>query len=569
MIDRHRRFAPAVIAGACVLALAGPRAAPPALPQAVPATQASQPTAAARPPQAAEPTRADVLRGAYGPYRSNNDLLSYDLDVRVDPEKKYISGVNLIRFRMLKEDSRIQIDLFANLAVERILFRSKPLKYEREFNAVFVDFPDVLKAGRTYEIAFYYSGYPTETGRFGGITFRKDPAGRPWVNTSCQHVGASVWWPNKDQYRDEVEDMRLSVAIPSGLVDVSNGRFSGKTDLRDGYTKWDWLIHYPINNYSVSLNIGQYVHFTDEVDGATLDFYCLPENLEKAKAQFAQAKTMIRAFQKYIGPYPFKRDGYKLIEVPYSGMEHQSAVTYGNRFANGYLERDWTGVGISTKFDFIIIHESAHEWFGNSVTASDICDEWIHEAWGTYAEGIYVEHVFGKADAIKYLNGYRGKVRNRDPIIPPCGVNRVPPQDMYFKGALFINTLRSVIDDDGRWWALVRGFYDQFKYRTISTADVVAFFNAASGRDLTPLFDQYLRQTAIPVLELQFNDADGTVSFRWKADAAGFAMPVRVGSKDSWTIIQPAREWQTMAWPGRREDFEIATDLYFIDVAKT
>ena len=411
------------------------------------------PASSPRPPAVqAEPTPADILRGAYGRYRSNNDLLSYDLDVRVDPVKKFISGTNRVRFRMLQDDSRIQLDLAAALNVDGITLGGRDLKYAREFNAVFVDFPERLRKGRVYEIAFRYSGSPAQSGRFGGIAFRTDPAGRPWINTACQHIGASVWWPNKDQYRDEVEEMRLGVAIPSDLVDVSNGKFLGKTDLGDGYTRWDWHIQYPINNYSVSLNIGHYAHFTDEVDGQTLDFYCLPENLEKAQAQFVQAKSMMQAFQKYIGPYPFRKDGYKLIEVPYSGMEHQSAVTYGNRFANGYLERDWTGVGISTKFDFIIVHESAHEWFGNAVTASDVCDEWIHEAWGTYAEGIYVEYVFGKADALTYLNGYKSKVRNRDPVVSRCGVNRVPPQDMYFKGALFINTLRSVVDDDERWW---------------------------------------------------------------------------------------------------------------------
>ena len=309
-----------------------------------PAQEAARAPSPPRPPAPpAEPTPADILRGAYGPYRSNNDLLSYDLDVRVDPVKKSISGTNTIRFRMLKDASRIQLDLTAALNVDGITLGGRDLQYEREFGAVLVDFPERLKKGRVYEVAFRYSGTPPQSGRFGGIAFRTDPAGRPWINTACQHIGASVWWPNKDQYRDEVEEMHLRVAVPSDLVDVSNGKFLGKTDLGDGYTRWDWHIQYPINNYSVSLNIGHYTHFTDEVDGQTLDFYCLPENLDKARTQFAQATTMMRAFQKYFGPYPFPKDGYKLIEVPYSGMEHQSAVTYGNRFANGYLERDWTG----------------------------------------------------------------------------------------------------------------------------------------------------------------------------------------------------------------------------------
>jgi aminopeptidase N len=527
----------------------------------VPGAALAQPAAA---PQA--PTQADLLRGEYGPYRANNDLLSYDLRVRVDPEKKFIQGSNTIRFRMLQDGSRIQLDLFANLTIERILLDKQELKYERVLGTVYVDFPQPLKKGRQYAIDFFYSGNPTETGRFGGIAFKTDTAGKPWINTACQHVGASVWWPNKDQYRDEVESMRLSVAIPNGLVDVSNGRFLGTRELGDGYTEWNWQIHSPINNYSVSLNIGDYQHFTGRAGGQTLDFYALPADLEKAKRQFPQAEGMMAAFEKFVGPYPFKKDGYKLVQVPYSGMEHQSAVTYGNRFANGYLERDWTGVGISTKFDFIIVHESAHEWFGNAITAADVSDEWIHEAWATYAEGIYVEHMWGKADGIKYLNGYVPKVQNRVPIVAPRGVNKVPPQDMYFKGALFINTLRSIVDDDKRWWKLVRDYFDEFKYHNIMTEDVVAFFNRKTKRDLTPVFNQYLRRTELPVLELKIED--GSVSYRWKADEPGFAMPVKVGRAGAWRTITPTAEWQSMKTDVPSAEFAVATDLYFVKVSR-
>ena len=520
------------------------------------------------PPPPAAPTRADILKGEYGPFRANNDLLSYNLDVRVDPEKKFISGTNTIRFRMLRDDTRIQLDLFANLNVDKIVLGDIELKYVRELNTVFVDFPQTLKKGHVYAIDFRYSGTPTATGRFGGMTFRKDPAGRNWINTSCQDAGASVWWPNKDQQRDEVENMRLSVAVPNDLVDVSNGKFLGKTDLGDGYTRYDWQIHYPINSYSVSLNIGSYVHFSDTLDGLSLDFYALPEDLDKAKHQFAQAKPMIEAYQKYFGPYPFPKDGYKLIQVPYSGMEHQSAVTYGNHFVNGYLERDWTGVGISTKFDFIIIHESAHEWFGNSITASDVCDEWIHEGWGTYLEGVYVEHMFGKADALTYVNGYKTKVGNREPVVTTCGINRTPSQDMYFKGALFINTLRSVVNDDARWWKLMREFYGHFKYQNITTGDVVAFFNQSTGLNLTPIFDQYLKHADLPTLELVVDEGSAKVWYRWKADEKAFAMPVKVGSKDAWQLITPTTEWKTMALGTKPAAFEVATDLYYINVSR-
>jgi aminopeptidase N len=520
------------------------------------------------PPTERPVTRENILRGEYGRYRANNDLLFYHLDVRVDPEKKFISGKNTIRFKMLKEDTRIQLELYANLTIEKILLAATPLKYERDVNTVFVDFPETLKAGREYSIDVHYSGNPLETGRFGAMAFRKDPIGRHWITTSCEGPGASIWWPNKDQWRDEVETMRISVAVPNDLVDVSNGRFLGKTDLGDGYTRWDWQVHYPINNYNVSLNIGNYVQFSDRLGDLTLDFYVMPENLEKAKKQFVQAKPMIEAYQKYFGEYPFKKDGYKLIEVPYSGMEHQSAVTYGNRFANGYLERDWTGVGVSLKFDFIIIHESAHEWFGNSVSAADASDMWIHEGWTTYLETVYVEHMFGYDDALKYLNGYRSKVGNKTPIIMPRGIHRSPSQDQYFKGALFLQTLRSVINDDARWWRLMRDVYQHFKYKNIMTEDLVAFVNQKTGRNLTPIFDQYLRHSALPTLELRFAEADGSVAYRWKADVKAFDMPVRVGKKDGWQIIQPTTEWKTMRTPLKKDEFEVATDLYYINVAK-
>ena len=520
-----------------------------------------------QPPQTS-PSRADVLRGEYGPYRANNDLISYDLDVRVDPEKKFISGKNTIRFRMLNHATRIQLDLFSNLNVDKILQGLTELKYAREINTVFVDFPVPLKKNSVQVIDFYYSGSPQETGRFGGISFKKDPAGRPWITTACQGIGASIWWPNKDQQRDEVENMRLHVSIPSTLTDVSNGRLDGKTDLGDGYTRYDWSIHYPINNYCVSLNIGSYEHFSDQLGDLTMDFYCLPENLDKARRQFAQAKPMIEAFQKYFGEYPFKHDGYKLIEVPYSGMEHQTAVTYGNRFANGYLERDWTGVGVSLKFDFIIIHESAHEWFGNSITASDVSDEWIHEGWATYAECVYVEALFGTDDAIRYVNGYKSKVRNQQPIITTRGINKSPSQDQYFKGALFLNTLRSVINDDAKWWKLLRSYSMHFRYQNIMTEDLVKFFNSRTGLNLTPIFNQYLRQAELPVLELQFRQNDFTVSYRWRTVIKDFAMPVKVGRRNDWQLLKATTDWQTMKSELQRDDFEVATDRYYIEVVK-
>ena len=537
------------------------------------------PTAPQPPPaqsKAAEPdppmlTHADILRGAYGPDRANNDLLYYHLDIRVDPETKLISGKNTIRFKMLTDATRIQIDLVDTLHVDRILFGSTELKYTRDGNAVLIDFPQTLKAGSTQSIEFFYSGHPIETGRFGVFTFKQDSDGHPWINTACEGIGASMWWPNKDQWKDEVQEMDISVTIPNGLVDVSNGRFVSKRDLGDGYTQWNWHVHYPINNYDVSLNIGDYQHFADRLGGLTLDFYALPQDLDKAKRQFAQAREMLVAYQHYFGPYPFIKDGYKLIEAPYAGMEHQTAVTYGNHFANGYfISPDWTGVGISPRFDFIIIHESGHEWFGNAVSAADPSDMWIHEGWTTYLESLYVEYRWGKADALKYINGYKSKVRNRHPIIGPHGVNFEPPIDQYFKGILFLNTLRSVIDNDPRWFKLIHDVFQHFKYRNIMTEEMVAYFNQQTAAylhlDLTPIFNQYLRHKDIPTLELAFDDSAHTVRYRWRADEPDFAMPIKVGDPSHWHVIQPTTQWQTMPTNRTRGEFQVATDLFYVNV---
>jgi aminopeptidase N len=527
----------------------------------------------AAPPQTAgassAPSRADLIRGEYGPYRANNDLLFYHLDVRVDPQKKTIAGKNTIRFRMLKDGTRIQLDLTERLKVDKILFGKTELKYSRDSGAVFVDFPQPLRAGKTYSIDFYYSGTPEHTGRFGGFTFGEDSTGKPWIYTACEESGASVWWPNKDQWRDEPEGMEISVAVPNGLMDVSNGKFAGKKDLGGGYTQWNWKVHYPINNYDVALNIADYAHFSDHFGKLPLDYYVLPGDLEKAKQQFTQVNGMLEAFTHYFGPYPFAKDGYKLVEVPYSGMEHQSAVAYGNRFKNGYLERDWTGVGISPKFDFIIVHESAHEWFGNAVSAADRSDMWIHEGWATYLECLYVEYRWGKATGLQYTNAYKTKVKNERPIIAERGVNATPPQDMYFKGALFLNTLRSVVDNDAKWFQVIHDYFQHFKYQNIMTEDVIAYFNQKTGMNLTAIFNQYLRHTEIPALELRFDEAQQTVAYRWKADEADFAMPVRVGSPGHWQVIHPTTQWQTMKTAIAQEDFTAATDLYYIHVIRT
>ena len=513
-------------------------------------------------------TRKDSLRGSYGPFRENYDILGYELDIAVDVPARMIRGANAIRFRMLADGSRIQLDLFDNLAVDSIRFGERKLAFAREFNAVFVDFPETLRQGQTYQLTFHYSGQPIAQGRFGGMVFGADSLGNPWIYTANQGIGASLWWPNKDQQPDEVDSMTMRVTVPSALRDVSNGRFLGATDLGDGTTRYDWQIHYPINNYSISLNIGKYEHFADTLGTLSLDFYALPYHLEAARRQFAQAKPMLECYQQHFGAYPFPRDGYKLVEVPYSGMEHQSAVTYGNLFVNGYLGRDWTGVGISPRFDFIIIHESGHEWFGNGVTANDVSDAWIHEGFDTYAEAVYAECQWGYADAITYLNGYQSKVRNAQPILGPSGVNQWPPQDQYFKGALFLNTLRHVVANDSLWWALLREYTEHFRYQNIWTTDVINYFNEKLRRDLRPVFEQYLYYPRLPVLELEF--IGNRVRYRWQADVADFDMPVDVRAGSRILTLQPVvSAWKTLELGAvKPAEFVPLTERFYIGVER-
>ena len=521
------------------------------------------------------PTRAEILRGAYGPYRANNDLLSYKLQVRVDPVAKSIAGSNTIRFKMLEDSSRIQLDLTEILVIDSVTSANQPLKVTRDSGAVFINFPTTLHHGQSYDVTVTYHGNPIAKGRFGGMSYETDPAGRPWIFTADEDDGCSIWWPCKDQWRDEPQEgMDIGVAVPNTLTDVSNGRFVSKVDLHDGYTQWNWHVSYPINSYDVALNIGAYAHFSDiytskQFPPLTLDFYALPEDLDKAKIQFAQAKGMLDAFEYYFGEYPFARDGYKLIQVPYAGMEHQSAVAYGNGFDNGYLHRDWTGVGISPRFDFIIIHESGHEWFGNAVSAADRADMWIHEGWDTYLETLFVEYHYGKPDALKYATGFKPKVRDRLPIVGERGVNDDPPQDQYFKGALMINTLRSLVDDDPRWFKLLHDFYQHFAYTNSITEDVIAWWNGALGQNLTPFFNQYLRHTAIPALELNFDPATGTVQYKWQADEPNFSMPVEVGDPANWQTIHPTQQWQTLKTPLTKDQFQVAIDLFYVNVSKT
>ena len=495
-------------------------------------------------------SRADTLRGTLSEFRSSYDISYYHLNIKLDIENKFISGSNLFKFKAVNDINRLQFDLFDNLKVERVVYQGKELPFKREFNAVFIDFPNTIKKGNTDEFTVFYSGKTIIAKRApwdGGFSYAKDKQGKPWVAVSCQGFGASSWWPTKDHQSDEVDSMMISVSVPKGLMNVSNGRLLSTENTDPNYTRYNWFVSYPINNYNVSLNIADYVHFDDSYAGEngnlTLDYYVLKENLEKAKKQFnANVKPMFKSFENWFGPYPFYRDGFKLIETPYLGMEHQSAVAYGNKYQNGYLGRDLSGTGLGMGWDYIIIHEAGHEWFGNNITAKDIADMWIHEGFTMYSEALFVEGRDGKNAGARYIAGVRKNIRNDQPIIGPYGVNQEGSGDMYPKGANLIHMTRTIIDNDQKWREILRGLNKEFGLKTSTTEDIVGYISRKSNKEFAKIYDQYLNYKNIPKLE--FKTQGKQTQYRWQADVKDFNMPLRIKSDEKYTWIYPTREWK-------------------------
>ncbi|WBL24762.1 M1 family metallopeptidase [Zunongwangia sp. HGR-M22] len=508
-------------------------------------------------------TEADTLRGSLRAERAY-DALKYHLKLKVDPSEKFIGGSNVITFKTEQKLPTMQIDLFENMNIDSIVFHGKNLEYNRKYNAVFVEFEEALDKNTTDSLEFFYSGHPIVAKNApwdGGFVWSEDEDGNPWVGVAVQGTGASLWYPNKDHQSDEPESVQLDIAVPNGLMNVSNGRMIGKKDLGNGYTEWSWKTVNPINNYDVMINIANYEHFSDKFQDLTLDYYVLPYNLDKAKKQFKEVQNMMECFYSKMGPYPFIEDGYKLVETPYLGMEHQSAVAYGNKYMKGYLGRDLSGTGIGLKWDYIIIHESGHEWYGNSITAKDIADMWIHEGFTTYTESIYTECRWGKEAALKYIKGQRANIQNRATIIGDYGVNAEGSGDMYFKGSNLLNTIRSIYDDDKLWWNTFRDYTATYRHKIIETQTVEDFFNKPIKTDLQPVFDQYLRHSRIP--ELQFKKDGKTFAYRWRADVEGFNMPVDVFIDGKETRLKPTLKWKKLDKKVSSEDAIKLNDLEF------
>ncbi|CAM2900586.1 Peptidase family M1 [Flavobacterium succinicans] len=497
-------------------------------------------------------TRQDSLRGSITKERAWWDLKHYHLAIKVNPSDSTISGSNTIRYQVLQENSVLQIDLQNPMAITNVTQDGKPLTYKREGNVYFITLTAPQKVGTTKEIVVFYGGKPKVAVNppwDGGITWKKDKNGNPFIASSCQGLGASVWWPCKDHMYDEVEEgMRISVNVPGNLTDVSNGRLQSVQKEKDGTKTFHWVVKNPINNYGVNINIGDYVSFSEKYKGEKGDldctYYVLRDDLDKAKKQFQDVPKMLKAFEHWFGPYPFYEDSYKLVQAPYLGMEHQSSVTYGNKFLNGYLGRDLSGTGWGMKFDFIIIHESGHEWFANNITYKDIADMWIHESFTNYSESLFLEYYFGKEAGYTYVRGIRKNIENDKPIIGVYDVNNEGSGDMYYKGANMLHTLRQVVNNDEKWREILRGLNATFYHQTVTTQQIESYLSEKIGRDLTPVFNQYLRDTRIPTLEYFFKN--NQLGYRWANSVANFNLPIKVFLNGTAQILEPNNEWKML-----------------------
>ena len=514
-------------------------------------------------------TRRDSLQGGLRIERTSYDVKRYDLNITINPEQKSIKGFNEISFEVMVPTQKIQLDLFDNMKVDSIVWNTKKLKYNRDNDAVFIDFPEKLASKSNHKLKFYYSGNPKIAKNApwdGGFVFKKDSNGKDFIGVAVQGTGASLWYPVKDSQTDEPDNgASIKVAVPNGLMNVSNGRFLGSQDLKNGYTRWDWEVKNPINNYTITVNIADYVHIQDKMPDLDLDYYVLRENEAKAREHFMEVKPMMECFQSKFGRYPFWEDGYKLVETPYLGMEHQSAVAYGNKYKKGYMGFDLSGTGVGMFFDYITIHETGHEWFGNSITSMDIADMWIHEGFTTYSETVFIECIKGYDDAMKYINGQAKNVRNDKPIIGQYGVNNEGSGDMYYKGSLLLNTLRHIIGDDEKWWKMLYDYSETFKKKIITSDTVIDYFNKASGTDLTPVFRQYLYTNQLPIFIYKIKG--DYLYYSWDNVNEDFNMPIDIGFEDKKIRLKPTLKEQKIKLKKlSKKSFQIYDNQFYVKI---
>jgi aminopeptidase N len=502
-------------------------------------------------------TNADSLRGTLTKERTWWDVQRYELSFKPDFASKTIAGDNVIAYKVVKAnagDIKMQIDLQEPLIIDSVLYNDKTsLEFSKSASVWYVTVP-AQKLAASNSVRIYYHGKVHQAIRApwdGGFIFEQDSLKRPYMTVACQGLGASIWYPNKDHQSDEPDKgASLTMTVPDTLTAIGNGRLVFKKQNTDGTATYKYNVVNPISNYCIIPYIGKYVNFKEQYKGEkgplSVNYWVLDYNLQKAKTYMPdQVHKMFQALEHWFGPYPFYEDGYQLIDASHTGMEHQSAVSYGNGYKFGYRGRDASGYGWGMKWDFIIIHESGHEWFGNNITTKDLADMWVHEGFTNYSETLFTEYHFGKQAGNEYNYGIRKGIRNDKPIIPDYNVNAMGSGDMYPKGGNMIHSIRHSMDNDQLFRSILRGLNKEFYHQTVTTAQVESYISKQAGYDYSKVFNQYLRTIQTPVLNYYIKDAK--VYYKWTDCVEGFNLPIVMGTGKGRVKFIPSASWQNQS----------------------
>lgn len=496
---------------------------------------------------------ADSLRGGITPERAWWDLKHYELKIQFNPEIKSIAGSNQIRFEVLSEDNRkMQIDLQEPMRIDSVLYADKSVQFQKSKAVHYIEFPQDIQFQKNQvdSITLFFSGSPIEAKNApwdGGVVWKKDSLGNNFAASAVQGIGASAWWPTKEHSYDKPEEgVDLYYTADEEYTVVGNGKLVSVENIGKDLRTWHWQVKNPISNYNISFNLGKYEAIKDSYAGLNgeleLTYYPLAYNKEIAKKHFAQVKDMLEAMEYWFGPYPFYEDGYKLTQAPFVGMEHQSNVAWGNGFQQGYTGNDMTQTGYGMTFDFMIVHESIHEWFGNSLTHEDIADMWLHEGFTTYGEGLYVEYFHGKDAGQAYTRGTRWRIDNKEPLQGKYGIHDQPNSDIYFKGANILLTLRQIINDDTLWRNILQQLQMKFRHNVVDSKTIEQEIASLANINLDSFFEVYLRQSQIPTFEWKVQNKK--IKYRYSDVPKEFSMPIKILVNEEEVWLEPTTKWK-------------------------
>ena len=483
--------------------------------------------------------------------RAGYDIFFYDLDLNLDPDRKRIDGTVDIHFRTVDSLTGLQLDLYENLAVTGMKLSGDDVSWSRKERAVNVSLLHALIPGHDYVLRVEYGGKPTESKKpplSDGVVWGKDNDGKPWAGVACETGGGSLWFPCKDHLSDEPDSVRLSLTVPAGLTVVSNGIMKSHTSGQEK-ERYTWQTGYPVNTCSITFYAGKYEHLRDTMltsEGVLdLDYYVLPGNLERAKNHFLQVKDIISLYDRSYGPYPWMSEGFRLVESPFEGMGYQTAIAYGS----GYSDRAWLGG------DYVIVHEAAHEWWGNAVSVSDYSDIWLQDGFATYSEILFAESKLGYENSLLYARyNIAALIKNRFPVAGPAGVSyrNTGDKDSHNKGAMILHTIRNIVNDSTLFFHILQTFYSEHAGSShVTSDDFIRVLEGKTGNAWQKFFGVYLYRREVPVLHWYYSPAgiesvSGTpfgsggpvIAAKWTGVPEGFSMPVDFFCKDTGVTVR-------------------------------